>query len=80
MDWLQHINPIIDCIKYEVTLLTGFFVAAIRVTTSPWVELCTLKGLLHTLRANKNAGSWFTLIKWCSYIASVLAGEGKPAV
>ena len=77
---MQHLNPVIDLIEYEVTLPNGFVVAAISVTTSPWVKLCTLKGLLHTLRANKHAGSWFALVKWCGYIGSILTGEGKPAV
>ena len=63
IDWLQHPNPVIDWVKYEVNLPSGFVVAAISVTSSPWVELCTLKGLLHTLRANKHAGSWFALVK-----------------
>ena len=77
---MQHLNPVIDWVKYEVTLPSGFVVAAIPVTTSPWVELCTLKGLLHTLRANKYDGSWFYLVKWYVYISSVLAGEGTLAV
>ena len=46
-------NPFIDWFKYEVTLPSGFVVAAVPVTTSHQVELCTLKGLFHTLRANK---------------------------
>ena len=60
---MKHLNPVIDWAKYEVTLLSGFVVAAIPMTTSPRVELCTLKGLLHTLWANKHAGSWFALVK-----------------
>ena len=60
---MQHLNLVIDWVKYEVTLPSGFVVAAVPVTTSPRVELCTLKGLLHTLWANKHAGSWFALIK-----------------
>ena len=63
-----------------MTLPSGFVVAAVPVTTSPRVEICTLKGLLHTLWANKHAGSWFDLVKKYGYIGSVLAGEGKPAV
>ena len=61
--WLQHFDPVIDWVKYEVTLPSGFVVAAVPVTTSPWVELCTLKGLLHTLWSNKHTGSWFALVK-----------------
>ena len=80
INWLQHLNSVIDWVKYEVTLPSGFVVAAIPVTTSPQVELCTLKGLLHTLRENKHAGSWFALVKWCGYIGFVLAGGGKPTV
>ena len=47
---VQHLYPVIDWVKYEVTLPSGFVVAAIPVTTSSRVELCTLKGLLHTLQ------------------------------
>ena len=80
MDWLQHLNPVIDWVKYEVTLPSGFVVAAVPVITSSWVALCTLKGLLRTLRAKKHAGSWFALVKLYCYVGSVLVGEGKPAV
>ena len=38
IDWLQHFNPVIDWVKYEVTLPIGFVLAAVPVTTSPLVE------------------------------------------
>ena len=80
MNCLQYLNPVIDWAKYKATFPSVFVVAAIPVTTFPRVELCTLKGLLHTLRANKHAGSWFALVKWYGYICSGLDGEGKLAV
>ena len=80
MDWLHHLNPVLEWVPYEVTLASGFVVAAVPVTTSPRVELCTLEGLLHTLWANKHAGIWFALVKQCGYIGSVLSGEGKPVL
>ena len=63
IDWLKHLNPFIDWVKYEVTFPSGFVVAAVPVTTSPQVELSTLKELLHTLQAKKHAVSWYTLVK-----------------
>ena len=50
INWLQYQSPVISGVKYEVILITGFFVAVNPKTACPQVEFYPLKRVCIPLR------------------------------
>ena len=63
-DQLHSVNPQVNWVNYCVTFKNGFDAAGIPFHCTVQVELCSFKALMHLMRTNKGANSWFTFVQY----------------
>lgn len=62
MGWLETANPHLDFVAKTCTLSTGECILGQAHESRPAIQLCSLKGLLHTIRAERNV-AWLGFLR-----------------